>query len=1034
MKKIFGTRLACLLLCLCLLVPMLTACKTPNKDELSWEFTQENAITLNATVDKSGDNAVITVSHTDGIFSSVKKEQIKLIAYQKVATAASDTSKNWVSRELSDFSATLDSPNQITLTLPKNDSDVGYMAVVHSSAITSKKFGEAFATTDKFSDAASSAGATLTGEFAMGDKNPTIVLKLENTSVTDSFNKEQITLTDLFEKLEIVDATVSGDVITITTSGEIPYRLPFLAGVKLDASATKAATEIGADTNVICRSAYIDQKSFAIDGDAISFKAVLVSDTTTLAAGDTITENGMTFTVSAVSADKKEITFKATVEATSLDAKIKEIDGKTLTIPADKTGSKNALSMIVYANEARINAYIDYIEKTDAANTYKVTVSLSLSNGTWVGDPIAADLVFGGDLEGATVTKLEKSGNSFEVTLNLTKEGVNLDERSLLATLTVASAKINNAWGTPIAKNSEQLTYVASTGRDNADEELIAFVNQCKGDFSTLAEIGATIAKINPTDIKGVADSVSKILQLAGVIDKAETTSLSTLKAQIAEVQRSIEELDKKMDKIGSTISSGVADALTEIYRNTYLTASGNWNDFISNYVVPLQDKLTDFSVAYNEYMLNYITGNPNTSGAIDIYLDSKGHVTAPHPLNPAYSIDGTPLRSSDKYIIDAPLDSVVEKLMQNKGRLYYGYMADIEYSFNNVISATTGLSDPYEVGKLEYMLALQMNAAMYALNKVGMTEILAAYTNFCRALSGQGSTLAMKPLDSYMAMVSSYYNFYSEAKGDINTTVAWISGMLVRTTGLAMLAYEFTPAAPDNIISESFIGAANRIGEAAKEKSNRYSFIAHKDLHYTVISQDHIQIRTTGDIQIWTQGSRELDFTGGTFKLKSGSYADSNQILAMMGRYETLKNLGETSANSFEDYLISLGIIHRSYVYNESTGKHLNPKFLVSDLSHETVPKNNSLTFEVCWVGWSTWVKEGTKVKIGSNGKYSKSCFGDSEMRKGTLLSLNGSIEHDTIIKAYAHYQEDHLYWKNRECWDAGYTLSYPVILFLFE
>ena len=77
------------------------------------------------------------------------------------------------------------------------------------------------------------------------------------------------------------------------------------------------------------------------------------------------------------------------------------------------------------------------------------------------------------------------------------------------------------------------------------------------------------------------------------------------------------------------------------------------------------------------------------------------------------------------------------------------------------------------------------------------------------------GAAGGLKPIDNYLAMLSMYYNFYTESAKDIETTLTWLYSILSEGVFVATMAYNFTPSAQNDIVNKSFDKAAYQISKA---------------------------------------------------------------------------------------------------------------------------------------------------------------------------------------------------------------------------
>lgn len=1034
MKKSIGTRLLSLFLVICIALPILASCGTNN-----WEVNDENAISLDMRILREDDTTELVIGYGEDIFTSIDKSNVKLLAVQQTAAdeRSADEGLKIKHVDITDFTCRVDSARQMTVTLPTSADHLGYLAVIHSSAISNGKFGEAFALLSEKTDGEIVYSATVDGEYAMGDKNPVITVTLGNTVALENIDEKMFTLTGLFSDLKISGVSASENVISLFTEGTVPVSSTFAFGVDISKNATKAKIDLSAVGEVVYRASYIKQDSFAYTNGTLTFDAVLVSDTVSLKSGDTVSENGLTYKVKSVSDDKSTVTFAVSLTAENIDAAIEQVNGTVLTLPASKTASATDLKLPIYAIKASVGASVDYVEAADAKDSYKATVIMFVKNGNWNGELTAADLTFAGDFAGATVNSVKKDENSFVVSVTFTKEGINLEKLALGGSVTVSAGKACNAWGSAVQNGNAHMSYVTAADKSSLVDDFVGFLSSNMDTFKTIKKIGTTIANTSGNPMS-IAKSVQTILKLTGVINNDNAPSLSSLRDQIADVQNSIVAMDKKLDKLGSNITSNFADTINAIHLNTFHTASANWNNFVTSYVVPVQEMIDAYTAAYNEYILTFITNGHTAKGAVTVYIDKENDVTLPHPLTADYSIDGVKMQKAESYMLKVALTEVIDKIMKNGGRLYNGYWADVTNTAGDVI---TSAGTDANVSKTDFLLGVEMSATTYALNKVGAENIIKAYTSFCTALAGQGTSIAMKPLDSYLTMMSIYYNFHKEAKNDINTTLAWIGGILIEYSGLATLAYEFSPTAKDGIIEESYAAVVNKLEDAYKatRKHDNYSYVAGK-----IVEDYNLQISYGRFVLTYLKPDGSTAYIDNVLIhysqdiFRPGTFLTESHLQMMAGRYEYLLKSGETASPNFRHYLCSLGVADARVLYNED-GSEKPTNIIVSPFTTDTIPLNNTVTLPLVYFGYdgrSNWFKRGDMVTVGTNGKINKKYFHHTNMNTVDVMDFNGNVTRNHMMCGRAEYDEQHWYWLfgsniTMETWTLQYVDTTNTMLF---
>lgn len=872
--------------------------------------------------------------------------------------------------------------------------------------------------------------AVITGEYALGDEDPVITIELKNTVASDNINADMFELTELFADLEITEVAQNGATITLLTDGVIPFEIPLTAGVDISSEATESATELRAECELLMRNAYIKQDSFAFSDGTLSFSMICLNGTFTFAVGDVIESNGLAFTVKTVSDDGSAVTLTVPISASDLDSAIAQINGKELLIPADKLSSGIAQAVLLYANEADFGATVSRFAKTETQNVYNVTAVLYAKNGVWADDLAIDDVTLGGAFESATITALTKTQNTYTLDFTFEKSGINLNKVTLQGSVTIAEGKIRNLWNTVLPECTTSLNYIKSGLSLDGYKKITALIPAETGVFDRISEIGSYIGTA-----AGIVNGVRTVLEMVGVLESTDAKVEDTRRL-VREVQAAIEALDKKLDNMGSTITAGTVETMSAVQYNTYITASGNWDHFLGSYVTPLQSELTEFRMAYNDYMLNYIMNAHSLLHTVTIWKDVDGNVTLPHPANGTnstwYSVDGKVLASIDAYKLVAELKGVQANVMQNGGRLYDGYWEDIVAEINDSQFESMFV----DITKEEYLDAVQMNATLHALETAGATDILNAFTNLCNAIAGEGAAGGLKPIDNYLTMLSMYYNFYIESAKDIQTTLTWLYSVISEGAFVATMAYNFTPSAEKDIVNKSFDKAAYQVTKASVEKDPYYSYVANKNITVSEVSQ--YEYNSTKGLQL----SHETELYLGSCRdgnlihpdtFKTGSFMDDLQMNLMYKRYEYLCKSGVCDDPSFRHYIVSIGLVHNNLLFDPYGVTPTEALIITSPISLEDIPLDNSVEMTITRAWESSWYKVGDVITIGDQGKVSKDHYISHFRRCADTIDFDGNITENNVILAQAEYYENHWYWGegNSENWAC--IVAYPNTMLVF-
>lgn len=1107
-----------LLLVLTLFVSVFTGCDV-NKDDI---------LPLDVELSGNGTQKSLVVSYSEDIFKEeIENDQIQVGTFNEIEqteisvdNATSDEIPEPELTQLTGFTVTVDNAKQLTITLAdgKDSEYSNYTVGVDKKATTIGKYCNGSYRTAHSIEEQVSYSAKISGEYTVGDSDPVIIVNLENTVAVEDINAEMLKLTGLFSDLKIANVTASGNTLTITTKGSITNETPLIAGVDIAAEATNSGEALCASCSVNYRGLYVDQASYAFEKNILTFDVILSGDTWKLSSGDKISSDDIVFTLKNLSEDKQTATFSTPVTAENLDDALSKIKGTTVTVTADKLDGGIEQTLTISAAKAELGVVIDYIDKTDTADKYKADAIIYAKNGTF-GEISASDISFAGDFVNAKTESVEKDNTVYTASFTFTAKDVNTEEMDFSGTAKLSAGKMINSWGTKSGEATCEAVYVTGIDKGETLDAIKAFVAANKDTFKTVGTVGSTIG-----GVVSAGQGVITVLQLCGVLESTND-KLNAIRDEIKNVQQQIQALDNKMDSLGNTLIQQNADIISEVEKSTYSIANGKWDNFITGYVVPLSNTISNYQSAYNAYMLDYIS-KAGTSDSVVVYIDSDGNVTLPSKTDNGYSIDGKELKSQGVYHLSVKLEDVNEKIRANNGRLYNGYWNDItdKYSFdipknegqdsyNRFHSLIVGnkeedteifntsrynfavymvkergmsenglfsnfnawfldensgkVHEAYEIlkeGKYyysddqiayvgnsrtvpwkadeglildsndssditisteQYFLAVQLDAAYYALNKVGTENILNAYTNFCYTLGGQpggspGSLARMSPLDDYYQIMSMFYNFYSEAQVDIENMLSWIYSFLIESSGVATLACQYTTSIDANTVADAYAVASNKLekndGDHSAADGSQYSYIKGKTL-----TVDRVYVHENYYLYLSTKAQEYPPPDRYTFP---SSYMTWLDITVMQNRYNMLKSAGITTASTFADYLFGFGLIT----------EEMKDAYVITEKPVQSnIPMDNSVTLHTIDIKKGTkYFTVGDSIRIGSNGKRKAKYYSLAFQFKGETHSLDGS-DKQTLLIATAFYHEFFWFAAN-ECAALEYRIPHSLMVFRLD
>lgn len=1054
MKTKLKTRIMCILLCICLITLVtLTAFACKKNTALNWDVADpQSVVNLNMEISQGAEQSSVVVTSKEDVFSSIDKEQIKVFV---IVSAEGEEEQKSI--EITDFSVNFDNARQITITVPNGDKEyLGFNVAIHSSATNSGNFAEASSNVPQAATQEQvQYAAEFTEVYAVGDENPIIKVSFSNTSLSDGFNADMIKLTGVFSNLSITGITGANDIV-ITTTGTISAGSPLVAGIDFAQEATKSGIAISAKTKINYRTASIKQNSFVLADNKLRFDIVLNSDQFNFAVGNSFTSSDVTYTVEAISEDKSMVTLSVTTAETNLDTAITFLTNKgKVTIPKGKMLSNADLDVELYANKAGLGASINYIEEGSNPDSYAATVHIYPINGE-MDTLVNSDITLGGDFEGATITNIEKANGMYKVMFNFNKAGINLEDASFVGTVTLAQGKLKNAWGTTLGERSVDVSHDTGMERGEALDAIKLWIDANESTFKTLGTVGSVVG--------GVASAANGVVTILGLIGVIETTNdkLNAIRDQVTAVQDNMKLLDNKISALTTALSSDLSSILAKEDKNLYYNAKNSYNSFFATKVTPLQNILNSYKSKYNSYILKYINDVSNSSDYTTIYIDSNNAITLKGTQD-GYSCDGKVLKPTKAYRLNQPLVDVENKTIQskvvaNKGRLYTGYWEDMIGASDSATIKVLNLSEgnaSQTINRHDYFKALRLEAASYALEQVGEINILNAYASFCYAVDGRPAVGYSKtassttPIDDYIQMISTFYNFYPEAREDIKTLHNWLDSFLTETSAIATLALTYA----DSITDENYVVNARKI---AKSELNRnkgahvkengeieklYSYVIGKTIY-----AEHLEFKSCTWISVvgnWTK------------YYFPNSHATTSEVKLIKGRYDILFKAGVTQNKTFADYLVSAGLITEKIVYGQTSAEmqaHINKNNIKKTLSQykdsvrktvtvvtstpkvSKIPLDNSQSAVITHkYPNSKWYNLGNCMTIGTNNKISSEYFSTSDhygMAHADLCTLDGVSSSNKRIAINTRYYESHWYWSNSETYVCFEALSDMIVI----
>lgn len=1014
------TKLIALVLVFVMVLPMvLSGC---GKKELTWSETEGDYIGLGMDVSKTDNHYTVTLTSADAAFEKkVSADTIKInAAYTnetKTATETEAAEPEIVEDTITDLNVTRDSENKLTVTFDASTDYEMMLVGVHKSAMSNGKYGDAYWI--KESEEFVSYSAKIDGTYKTYEANPVIKLTLENTACADQLTAAMFTLSGAFADLTVTGASGNGYTVTLTTEGKINDSSAY-GTVAMTETATKANVEMEATATVVPVGAAVLNNSYKVSDGAFEFKvrlgnSIFTVDKTALVSA--ITADGLNVGIKELGTDYAVLTIATSVA--DVDAALEVLGGKTVTIAASALSTGKETTVVIDGCRAEANFVVDYISKD--GETYKAEAMLFALYGD-MGEIAKTDITLGGDFEGASIVSVTKNNNVYEVVFTFAApySDFNHEDCKLNGTLTVAFGKIKNAWGTN-GENTCAYTYIFD---DDMNKE--HFGEDVDSLAAFLAAHGDSISKIGTTAsvIGGVASAVSgvnTVLEIAGVVESTNK-KLDNIKQAIEDISYNVNQLSSKMDTLNHAVIGSIAIVSNKIDQNTYINVCNYWNTYMGTYVGNLNNIMGSFEEQYRLNLIQFLN-NPNNT-EIKIYIDSDGNVTLPGVIS-GVSLDGKNIVTEytckgNSAAVQSLLNSMLRKgtLLSNR-RVFSGeFYKDIENGFADadllIDTNTSTVVTTSTLSKTQQYKAMTAYFAYLALQNVGVENVLNAYTAFCYRLGGGGDTsptgirAGRTYIDDFYSMMTLYYNFYDEAKSDIELMKVYLESVLVKAHDLAVFAQAYTTH-EDTV----------RNASASLEKTLDKKALGEDYVPAPLVNHDESKFGPIIRHFSFVIG-KELTVKPGLLNVCGCGVGEDN-ILMIYGRYRILKAAGITNAPNIFEYLCG------------DKAKQMND-YLDGKIQHIIVNTTNEYEYKpdgsvsAIASGYGDYFRNDQVNTIDCSGGREKEYYSHLKKSDGTFISLDGKIYKEQLTVG-GYYKENHWYWRTLESWRFSPNRTYHGI-----
>ena len=406
----------------------------------------------------------------------------------------------------------------------------------------------------------------------------------------------------------------------------------------------------------------------------------------------------------------------------------------------------------------------------------------------------------------------------------------------------------------------------------------------------------------------GLDPSYEILERLKDIQDK-----LSNIESQITIVREELEGLKQQLVSLEE-----------EALLNNYLSAYNSWNDFINNYYLTLANQVYAYNIFYYQYYYDYAIKTFNKIDSTDIkiklFYDANGNLIIPN-ANESFGIFGEQIDfSKTKEISIYELTSTIAGIQSNTGHAYPNIENEIMMDLKNV----SNLDDNTI---LDILKVLRFRAMTYYFTEEDrLISFINAFTNFSKVLTGTqtGATISTntKPLDAFVIMLSTVYNFGFETEADINLMLIKLSSLYLSASKILEIANYVNPG------EVAFSGYKKLFETVKNELSSTRFFHPNKGIVegslytnevylYGIKSYVKFHLNTYAIFHYWTIGNG-TEFTNITVNSTNKMFENTftslssispNAIQTMALKVKLYNKLNGTNY-SFGEYLAHIGLI----------------------------------------------------------------------------------------------------------------------------
>ena len=454
-----------------------------------------------------------------------------------------------------------------------------------------------------------------------------------------------------------------------------------------------------------------------------------------------------------------------------------------------------------------------------------------------------------------------------------------------------------------------------------------------KDTFSTIMEYGMS-------GISGLTSAYS-VLKILGYVKDPYLDVMQRTLNNVKVIEDSVDSLDKKLDSVYGNLKAELDKINVTTKRTLRNTYAQQWSDFKTQYVDTNNGIRQQIVAFQNRYASNFCAFPANRTGELKIYYDENGAPTVPISENedPMVSLEGVTIDPAKTVEITLDGNTFAKtKALKVKAIDDAKFISTFDSELRAALLTSPMVTEENVDTVIEdAMTVICAEVMMDTMNEKGKNgtvadDIIDSYVLFC----GKLCDTSANPVEAYHYLITSGYNFQSEAKNDIEAFNAYILALAAEGRTYCDFATHFGSVKQSKkaTVETSATDVASFIeshsGLREEKAGKQYCYVTDSYVtaaQYTANLYEEIICHLSVMVFFTTGVFDDHSFRIGWNEKPTGviSTTDLQEIYAT---YRAMLASGTTRITNFEDYFLSALVLNSE---NRPKFQNLNAKGLIS-------------------------------------------------------------------------------------------------------